>query len=130
MVKPIKHESESKDIDAYIASAPKDIQGKLKEIRAIIRGVVPDAAELISYQMPGYSYPGYSFKGMFAWFALQSNYIGLYLRPPTISSHKKELEEYATTKSAIRLPLDKKIPVALVKRLVKASVKVMKERPS
>ena len=104
MAKPITHESESKDVDAYIAKAPKDVQGKLKEIRAIIRDVVPDSTELISYQMPGYSYPGHSFKGMFAWFALQSNYIGLYLRPPTISSHKKDLEGYTTTKSAVHLP--------------------------
>ncbi len=118
----------SKEVDEYIAKRPKKIQGKLREVRKAIRETVPDATELISYQMPGYSYPGYNYKGMFAWFGLQSNHIGLYLRPPTISVHKKELEGYTTTKSAVHIPLDKKIPVQLIKRLVKASKKLMKDK--
>jgi uncharacterized protein YdhG (YjbR/CyaY superfamily) len=118
--------TESGEVDAYIGKCPKNVQGKLREIRTAIREVVPDATELISYQMPGYSYPGFKYKGMFAWFGLQSNHIGLYLRPPTISNHKKELEGYTTTKSAVRIPLDKKIPTQLIKKLVKASERVMK----
>jgi uncharacterized protein YdhG (YjbR/CyaY superfamily) len=116
------------EVDAYIAKCPKRVQGKLREVRETIREAVPDATELISYQMPGYSHPGYDYKGMFAWFGLQSNHIGLYLRPPTISNHKKELEGYKTTKSAVHLPLDRKTPTKLIKRLVKTSEKVMKSK--
>ena len=128
MVKRISHESGSKDVDAYIAKCPKNVQGKLKEIRTAIRKVSPGATENISYRMPGYSYAGYDYKGMYAWFGLQSSHIGLYLRPPTIQHHKKELEGFVTTKSAIHFPLDNKIPVPLLKKLVKASVKIMKAR--
>jgi uncharacterized protein YdhG (YjbR/CyaY superfamily) len=105
-------------VDAYIAAAPKAVQPKLREVRGAILAVAPDAAESISYRMPYYSY-----KGRLAWFGLQRNHIGLYLRPPVIVEHKKELADYATTKSAVHLPLDKRIPVGLVKKLVKARLR-------
>lgn len=108
----------SKDVDAYIAKAPKEVQGKLKELRAAIRQVAPGAAESISYKMPYYSY-----KGRLVWFASMKGYIGLYLRPPVIAEHARELAAYKTTKSAIHLPLDKTLPLPLIKRLVKARMK-------
>lgn len=117
----------SKEVDAYIARCPKKVQAKLREVRKIIRSTVPDATELISYSMPGYCYEGYSYKGMFAWFALQSTHIGLYLRPPTIWNHRRELAKYKTTKSAVHLPFDEKIPAPLIRKLVKMSVKEMKK---
>ena len=116
------------EVDAYIIRCPKKTQTKLKEIRKAIREAVPDATELISYSMPGYSYPGYNYKGMFAWFGLQSKHVGLYLRPPTISNHKRDLVVYVTTKSAVHLPLDKKTPISLIKKLVRDSAKIMKEK--
>jgi uncharacterized protein YdhG (YjbR/CyaY superfamily) len=105
-------------VDAYIAAAPKEVQPKLREVRAAIREVAPNAAESISYRMPYYSY-----RGRLAWFGLQSAHIGLYLRPPTIAEHKRDLEGYQTTKSAVHLPLDKKVPVQLIKKLVRAAMK-------
>jgi uncharacterized protein YdhG (YjbR/CyaY superfamily) len=128
---PSRHriEESSASVDAYIAKCPKNIQGKLKEIRAAIREAAPSAAETTSYfEMPGYSYKGYNYNGMFAWFGLQKSHIGLYLRPPAIQNHKKKLAGYATTKSLVRFPLDTKIPVPLVKKLVRASVRIMKEK--
>ena len=107
-----------KTVDDYISAAPIGARDKLEEVRAAIREVAPTAVESIGYQMPYYNY-----KGSLAWFALQKGYIGLYLRPPTLEEHKKELAGYVTTKSAVHLPLDKKIPVSLVKKLVKARIK-------
>ena len=57
------------------------------------------------------------------WFALMKNHIGLYLRPPVIAEHKRELTAYKTTKSAIHFALDKKLPIPLIKKLVKARMK-------
>jgi uncharacterized protein YdhG (YjbR/CyaY superfamily) len=45
------------------------------------------------------------------------------LRPPVIAEHRKDLIGYETTKSAVHLPLDRKIPVLLIKKLVKARMK-------
>lgn len=51
---------------------------------------------------------------------LHRAHIGLYLRPPVVEKHRGELEEYETTKSAVHLPLDRKIPFQLVKKLIRA----------
>ena len=107
-----------KNVDEYIANVPKEVQGKLKEIRAAIREVAPTAIERISYGMPFYDY-----KGRLAWFGLAKTHIGLYLRPPIVEEHKKELADYETTKSTVRFPIEKKIPVQLVKELVRARMK-------
>lgn len=106
-----------RDVEAYIAAAPKELQAKLKQLRAVIREVAPNAVEAISYGMPGYD------KGRVVWFGLMKSHIGLYLRPPIIKEHKKELAGYTTTKSAIHFPLEKKLPLPLIKKLIKARMK-------
>ena len=110
-------EKTSKNVDAYIARAPKRARSKLREVREAIKETAPNAVESISYGMPGYD------KGRIAWFGLMKTHIGLYLRPPIIKGHKKELAAYKTTKSAVHFPLDQKIPIPLIKKLVKARIK-------
>lgn len=105
-------------VEGYIALAPKEVQGKLEEVRAAIVEAAPAARESISYGMAYYSY-----KGRLAWFGLHKAHIGVYLRPPVLQEHKRELKRYETTKSSLHLPLDRKIPVALVKKLVRAAMK-------
>jgi uncharacterized protein YdhG (YjbR/CyaY superfamily) len=106
-----------KDVDSYIARAPKGVQTKLRQVRASIREAAPLARESISYGMPYYSY-----KGRLAWFGLHTGHIGLYLRPPLIEQRSEDLKGYTTTKSAVHLPLNRKIPISLVKKLVRARV--------
>ena len=67
--------------------------------------------------------------GVFVWFGLQSNHVGLYLRPPTISDQKEELAGYVS-KSAVHLPLDRKISAPLIKKLVRASAKITRPAQS
>lgn len=105
-------------MDEYISAAPEEARAKLEEVRAAIREVAPTAKESISYRIPFYDY-----KGRLAWFGLQKEHIGLYVRPPVIEEHKEDLAGYETTISAVHLPLDKGVPVALVKKLVKARMR-------
>jgi uncharacterized protein YdhG (YjbR/CyaY superfamily) len=114
---PAKDKS-PREVDDYISAAPTEVRGKLEEVRRAIRKVAPTAAESISYKIPYYDY-----KGRLVWFGLQKQHIGLYLRPPIIQEHKRELAGYVTTTSAVHLPLDKRIPVSLVKKLVRARMK-------
>lgn len=116
-------------VDDYIAKSPAEVRAKLKKIRAAIRAAAPGSAERTDYfQIPGYSYEGYDYEGMFAWFSFKNKEVRLHVRPPVIQKHKKELAGYETTKAIVSFPGDKEIPAALVKKLVKASLKVMKGR--
>jgi uncharacterized protein YdhG (YjbR/CyaY superfamily) len=115
-------------VDKYIGSAPKELQEKLRQIRAAIRQAAPGATERTDYfKWPGYSYEGYDYDGMFVWFSYKDANVRLHLRPPAIQNHKKELAGFATTKAIVAFPADTALSMALVKKLVKASVKAMKD---
>ena len=116
-------------VDEYIATCPKEAHGQLAKIRAAIRSAAPGATERGDYfEMPGYSYPGFDYDGMFVWFSFKKPYIRLHVRPPVIDDHAKQLAGYPTTKAIVSFPLGNPIPTTLVKNLVKASVKVMRDR--
>ncbi len=107
----------AKDVDEYIAQAPQEVQEKLKELRKAIKEVAPDAEEKISYGMPYYGY-----KGRLAYFSYFKNHIGLYAVPPVVQDHIEELKKYQTATATIRFPLDEDLPIALIKKLVKAGI--------
>ena len=108
-----------KTVSKYIENAPEKIRPKLREMRSLIKSAAPKAEEKISYGMPYYGY-----QGRLAYFRLSANHIGLYIPPPIIREHAKELKAYSTSNAAtVRFPLDKSLPKALIKKLVKARVK-------
>ncbi len=117
-------------VDEYIARCPKEAQAGLEKIRTVLRSVAPGATERTDYfRMPGYSYPGsFDYDGMFAWFSFKKPHIRIYVRPPVIQNPGKELAGYATTKAIVSFPMDKRVQATLVKKLVKASIKVMKDK--
>jgi uncharacterized protein YdhG (YjbR/CyaY superfamily) len=112
-----------KSVNEYISKAPKEHQEKLNQLRDLILEVAPEAEEKISYAMPYYGY-----KGRFAYFAFAKKHIGLYLTPPIMEIFKDELKNYETATATIRFPLDEKLPVALIKKLLKARKKLNEER--
>ncbi|HXY26286.1 MAG TPA: DUF1801 domain-containing protein [Candidatus Acidoferrum sp.] len=117
------------EVDEYIAKCPREAQGDLAKMRAAIRAAAPGATERTDYfQMPGYSYPGFDYDGMFAWFSFKKSHIRLHVRPPVIHEHRKELAGYPATKAIVSFPVGKPIPMALVKKLVKGSLKAMKDK--
>jgi uncharacterized protein YdhG (YjbR/CyaY superfamily) len=120
---------ETHEVHEYIAKCPKEARGELMKIRAAIRAAAPGATERTDYfEMPGYSYPGFDYDGMFAWFSFKTPHIRLHVRPPTVERYRKELAGYPTTKAIVKFPMDEPIPITLVKKLVKGSVKTMKDR--
>jgi uncharacterized protein YdhG (YjbR/CyaY superfamily) len=124
---PIRAETIS--VDEYIAGCPGEAHANLTKMRAAIRTAAPGATERTDYfQMPGYSYPGYDYDGMFVWFSFRKSHVRLHVRPPVIEEHSSELAGYPTTKAIVSFPMEKLLPLTLVKKLVKASLKVMKDK--
>ena len=109
-------------VDEYIASAPQEVQEKLERIRSIIKEVAPDAQEKISYGMPYYGY-----KGRLAYFSYFKNHIGLYIMPKVLKDFEEEIKEYRTGRATLRMELNKKLPIPLIKKLIKAGVKKNEE---
>jgi uncharacterized protein YdhG (YjbR/CyaY superfamily) len=121
--------NKASEVDEYIAKCPREAQGNLAKMRAAIRAAAPGATERTDYfQMPGYSYPGFDYDGMFVWFSFKKPHIRVHVRPPVIQEHRKELAGYPATKAVVSFPMGKPIPMTLVKKLVKASLKAMKDK--
>ena len=120
----------STGVEEYITRCPKEAQGDLAKLRAAIRAAAPGATERTDYfQMPGYSNPGIDFyDGMFAWFSFKKPHLRLYVPPSVIQEHRKELAGYATTKAIVSFPKGKPVPMTLVKKLVRANLKAMKDK--
>jgi len=110
-----------KDVDEYLAGVPEPARGTLNKVRAAIRSAAPpDATEAISYRIPAFKYKGRPL----LWFAAFSKHCSLF--PGSLSvmeAFKNELKDFDTSKGTIHFPLDKPLPAALVKKLVKARIK-------
>lgn len=117
-------------VDEYIAKCPKDLHGKLEKIRAVIKKVVPNAVETVSYfGFPGYQLPGdYYYSGMFAWFSYKKPFIRVHVFPPVAANHKKEVPGGKIYTGAVGFPEDGEIPLPLVKKMVEESLEIMKSR--
>ncbi len=104
-------------MDNYLAGVPEPARSTLNRIRATIRSVVPpEATEDISYGIPTFRY-----KGALLAFAAFSDHCSLFpMSLAVMAAFKNELKNFPTSKGTIRFPLDKPLPAALVKKLVKA----------
>ena len=102
-----------KSIDEYIAAQPDRNIPVLEKIRKTIKGMVPEAEETISYQMPTFKY-----FGVLVYFAGFKNHIGFYALPSGNAAFQKELSKYKTGKGSIQFPLDKPIPYDLIRKIV------------
>lgn len=102
-----------KSIDEYIAAQPDRNIPVLEKIRKTIKGMVPEAEETISYQMPTFKY-----FGVLVYFAGFKNHIGFYALPSGNAAFQKELSKYKTGKGSIQFPLNKPIPYDLIRKIV------------
>jgi uncharacterized protein YdhG (YjbR/CyaY superfamily) len=114
-----KANSIPKNIDEYLAGVPEPARSTLNKVRAVIRSAVPpEATEAISYGMPTFKY-----KGSLVAFAAFSNHCSLFpMSLSVIEAFKKELKPFQTSKGTLQFPVDKPLPAALVKKLVKARI--------
>lgn len=111
-----------KTVEQYINSVPEKYQGMLRELRKTIKEASPKLEEKISYSIPYYHY-----KGRVAYFRLAKKHLGFFIMTPVVDMFKKDLKNYSTTSATIRFPLDKKLPLALIKKMVKVKVKLNDE---
>lgn len=107
-----------KNIDEYIATFPPNIQTILKQIRQAIHEAAPAAEETISYKMPAFKQ-----NGVLVYFAAFKNHIGFFPTSSGVEAFKEQLFAFKTNKGTIRFPLDKPIPLVLVKDIVRFRVK-------
>jgi uncharacterized protein YdhG (YjbR/CyaY superfamily) len=102
---------------AYFASLPPAVRARMKTIRDMVRDIAPDASEVFSYGIPGFKLEGKPL----VWYAAFKNHTSLYPMTASIrKAHAAALKDYKMSTGTVQFPLDEPLPVALIKRLVKA----------
>jgi uncharacterized protein YdhG (YjbR/CyaY superfamily) len=105
-----------KTVDEYLAGVSEPARAMLAKMRTLIRSALPpEATEMISYRMPAFKH-----KKVLVWFGAFSNHCSLFPTAATIDAFKDELQGFTISKGTIHFPLDKPLPAALIKKLVKA----------
>ncbi len=112
-------------VDEYIQSFPSDIQAILQEVRQVIRSAAPQAEEGISYQMPAFK-----LNGILVYYAAFKDHISLFPTASGVEAFKDEVTGYQTSKGTIQFPLDRPLPLDLIRRIVQFRVKESLERSS
>ena len=113
-----KAKSTPKNFQQYLARVPDAARSNLIKIREVIRSVVPaEASEIVSYGMPAFKR-----NGILVWFAAFADHTSLFPKASIIEAFQKELKGFTTSKETIQFPLDKPLPIALIKKIVKARV--------
>jgi len=106
-------------IDEYLATVADDKRAALQRLRKTIRSIVPKAEECISYGLPAFRLNG---RPLIA-FGAAKHHCALYpMSSAAVKTHQDELQRYDTSKGTIRFQADNPLPVALVRKLVKARI--------
>ncbi|MGA7858407.1 MAG: DUF1801 domain-containing protein [Terracidiphilus sp.] len=110
---------EAAAVDEYLAKVPEPARGTLNKMRAMIKAAAPaEATEGLSYGMPAFRYKG----ALMAYAAFKDHCSVFPMQASLIDAMKDELKDYRTSKGTLQFPLDKALPAALVKKMVKARV--------
>lgn len=109
----ISTEARPKTIAEYIKAAPKESQKKLREMQKCIRAAAPGAEEGLKWGMPSFSY-----HRILVAFAGYTHHIGFYPTPSAIKAFEKSLTKFNTSKGAIQFPLEKPLPLSLIRKIV------------
>lgn len=104
-------------VEDYMAALPKGSRAAMEQLRKTIKAVAPEATETISYRMPAFKDHG----RILVYYAAFQDHFSLYPASNTVmEALGDELKPYFSGKGTIRFDADEPIPVALVKRIVKA----------
>lgn len=106
------------NVDEYLAGVPESARGALRKLRAAIRSAVPrEAFEVISYGIPAFRH-----HVVLVWYAAFTDHCSLFPTAAVIEKFKSELKGFSKSKGTIHFPLGEPLPIALIKKLVKARV--------
>jgi uncharacterized protein YdhG (YjbR/CyaY superfamily) len=99
-------------ITEYIDAAPKEAREKLREMRACIRAAAPGAKESLKWGMPAFSY-----RRILVTFAAFKHHIGFYPTPSAVKAFASDLSKFVTSDASIQFPLEKPLPLSLIRKI-------------
>ena len=103
-------------VEAYFATLEPSHRAPLQKLRETIAAAAPEAEEGITYGMPGFLLDG---RGLVGYMEFKRHYSFFPMSPTAIDAHRDELGDLVTGKGTISFDYDARLPVKLVKAVVK-----------
>ncbi len=110
-------------IAGYIAGAPKEARPKLREIRAILKSLAPNATEALKWGSPVFEEKRILFS-----YTAHKSHLNFMPTQPAMKPFKKELAGYKTGKDTIQFPYDRPLPKALIRKIAAYRIKQVREK--
>lgn len=105
-----------KSVKAYLSGLERTQRTAVEKLRDTIASVVPEAEEAIAWSMPGFRLHG---KALVGYSAFKDHYSLFPMSAAAIEQHRDALGDHVTGKGTIAFSYDERLPVTLVKRVVK-----------
>jgi len=102
-------------IDEYIAACPEQTHERLQAIRKMVKELVPDAKEKISYQIACFELKGRNLIHFAGW----KKHISLYPVPAGSEAFERQVEPYVDGKGTLKFSLDEPLPIKLIEKIIK-----------
>lgn len=114
----IKSKSPYKTIDQYIKLFPSAVQKHLLQLKRLVKELAPEAVETISYGIPTFDLHGH-----LVHFAGYEHHIGFYPTSSGIAAFKDRLSRYKLSKGTVQFPIEKPLPIPLIRAIIKFRIK-------
>ncbi|MFM6975368.1 MAG: iron chaperone [Sphingobacteriaceae bacterium] len=101
------------DVNAYIAAQEPAVQPRLQEIRQLVKKTIPEAREVISYNMPAFKY-----LGMLLYYAAFKKHYSVFISPGILADFKTETAPYQSGKATLQMSFSESFPPALLIKLL------------
>ncbi len=105
-----------KDIDAYLARVDEPMKTTLETLRQTILEILPEAEQCITYAVPTFKVEGKPIAG----FAAYKNHCSYFpMSGSVLNQLGDDIAMYRTSKGALQFAVDRPLPKALVRKLIR-----------
>lgn len=116
-----------KSVGDYFNTQPDKVRNALLEIKEFILTVVPNAEELLNYNIPAYTLTKGGKREQQIMMAGYKNHVGFYPHPTTMEKFKNELTDFKKGKGSVQFPLDEPLPKEIIMRMIKYRLSLLKD---
>jgi uncharacterized protein YdhG (YjbR/CyaY superfamily) len=110
-------------VTGYISAAPPAARSRLRQMRACVRKAAPGAKEGLKWGLPAIFD-----RRILVMYGGFQHHLGFYPTPSAIKAFARKLAGYAMAKGSVQFPLEKPLPLALIRQIVRFRVKESSEQ--
>ncbi|MCB0735944.1 MAG: DUF1801 domain-containing protein [Bacteroidetes bacterium] len=101
-----------KTVNEYFDLAPEKSLPHLTEMRNALLEILPNAEEVISYNMPTFKQ-----KKLLVHYAASKEHLGYYPTPGPIEAFAAQIQQYKHSKGAVQFPYNQPLPIKLIQEM-------------